>query len=262
MILVEKDNKSEILAFVPSIKANISEWQIITVLLPDNKNAQVNLSNPDKIIRNFLKIYEDKEGLCFQENSKKLIIIIRMGEVKKYSDLKRDVEDKLKDQQCRVIVKPMTKAGLKQVEFNLSDLVGETVGNKMFEQREVREPNKVIIADDDEFVRKTLVTYLNGLAELHEVESGEQVYKKYIEINPDILILDIHMPNKNGLDTITEVLEADPDSFIVISSADSVKENVLTAISNGAIGFLAKPIQKNRLNEYLRQCITFKRKAA
>ena len=79
----------------------------------------------------------------------------------------------------------------------------------------------------------------------------------YKEVNPDVVILDIHLPNQNGLDIIEKLNHLDSSAFIIISSSDSIKENVLKAIGLGAIGFLAKHIQKNKLFSLFNQCITF-----
>ena len=84
------------------------------------------------------------------------------------------------------------------------------------------------------------------------------VLKFYHEHNPDILFLDIHMPGRTGLDLINEILEIDPDAYIIILSADSSADNVVKAINKGAIGFLSKPPAKDRMQQYINQCITIR----
>jgi two-component system chemotaxis response regulator CheY len=64
------------------------------------------------------------------------------------------------------------------------------------------------------------------------------------------------MPNKTGLELVDEIMSIDSDAFVVILSSDSNRENVLASISKGAIGFLAKPIQKDKIEKIMNQCIT------
>jgi YesN/AraC family two-component response regulator len=73
---------------------------------------------------------------------------------------------------------------------------------------------------------------------------------------PDVLLLDIHLPNKDGLTLVKEILEQDKDGYIVMLSADSVSENVEASVKNGAKGFLTKPVSHKHLMDYFKRCPT------
>lgn len=257
MIISTKKTESELLAFVPSIKANMSEWQIMSVRVQD-KGRESFLAT----VKRLYKIYEHKEGVILPVNSVKIMVIVRLGKINNYMELKSDLESKMPDQDARVVARKMSAMGLKQVQLNLTDKNMDAVGvqqdDAMYQQREARNKNIFLIAEDDAFVRKTLVSLLQNYGEVHEVEDGSEVEHKYLECNPDIVILDIHLPNQSGLDLLNKIVEMDMDAFVVMASADSVRENVMEAIAHGAVGFLTKPIRKEKLLEYLSQCITFK----
>ena len=251
MISVNKENKQEVMAFIPAIKANLSEWQLITIRL-----ANINLSEPKEIQKRFLTMYDGKEGLSFITNDSRIILIVRLGRLDNYTRLKSNIEKEMDGHRCRVIVQRVNEVSLNQVSIDLSDSDSDQK-QTFYNLREDRKQNVILIAEDDEFIRKTLNKLLSKNALIYEVEDGKDVLEAYKKHNPDITILDIHMPNKNGLKLMGELYEQDYDAFIIVSSADSVKQNVLETISRGAAGFLAKPIQKDRLSSLIEQCITY-----
>lgn len=251
MIIGSKKNQSELMAFLPSMKANMQEWQIISVKLPERGKNRL-----DQIIQQLLHTYKDKEGIVFPVSDYKAVLVIRMGVINNYAILKTEIESKLPKHDARVIARKMNAAGLKQIQLDLSDK-GNGGKISLYKEREGRKDNVFLIADDDIFVRQTLKATLQNYGEVHEVGDGAQVADEYMKCNPDVVLMDIHMPNKNGLDLVDEIMETDTDSFIVIASSDAIRENVIEAMSGGAAGFLAKPVKKEKILEYMNQCITF-----
>lgn len=118
--------------------------------------------------------------------------------------------------------------------------------------------NVALIADDDLFVRKVLKVALDGLCEIVEVTDGADVLATYQATMPDILFLDIHLPNQSGLNIIKAICAHDKDAHIIMLSADSSAENVKIAVSRGAKGFLTKPFEKKRAVEIFNLCPTVK----
>ena len=252
MIIGSKENQAEIMAFLPSMKTNMDEWQIVSVKIPQRgKKYQ------DRILKELLRIYIDKAGILFPVSDYKIVMVIRLGVINNYAVLKNEIENKMPRHDARVIARKMSAAGMKQIQLDLSDKdrIGKT---SLYKEREIRKRNVFLIAEDDIFIRKTLRATLENYGEVHEVGDGAQVAEEYIKCNPDFVFMDIHMPNKNGLELVNEIMETDTDSFIVIASSDSVKENVIEAISGGAAGFLAKPVKKAKILEYINQCITIR----
>ncbi len=100
----------------------------------------------------------------------------------------------------------------------------------------------ILIADDDGFVRVTLKDTLSGKGyRLREACDGSEALSSCAEERPSLVLLDLMMPNKSGLEALTELREKHPGLRVLVMSsmdADSVVEQALTA---GAVGFLAKP---------------------
>lgn len=122
--------------------------------------------------------------------------------------------------------------------------------------RDKNSVNRVMVADDDMFVRKIVRSVLMEFAEVIEVEDGNDVFKTYKEKLPDILFLDIHLPNQSGLDLLKQIRAFDPRSHIIMLSADSTVDNVQRTKDLGVMGFLTKPFAKNRIMQLLNKCPT------
>ena len=251
MILLKKENRNQVLTFIPLIKDNYAEWHIINLKFQAATNDEAH-----EIVSKFIECYEDKKGFCYMEKNSSAMCVIRLGEVESYSSIQNDVEKKLDNKKCKVLAKKMSSNGLKNIQINLTESKNRSE-NKFLSLREEREENVVLIADDDMFIRRATKSLLSKFSTCYDLENGEGVLDTYKKINPDIVILDIHMPGKTGIQILEEINEIDSSAFVIISSSDAIKENVLNAMNKGAVGFLVKPLNKEKLMEYLKQCITF-----
>lgn len=254
MITLNNENKNKIYAFIPSIKNSLSEWQIISFRF----KSEITQQN-ESVFKNIVKIYEDNEGFYFMDTPKKGVVIVRLGRIENYTIVKKQLETKLEKYKCHVLIRKMSDNGLKNLEINLSEDGEGPITSALYSRREERDENVVLVVDDDEFIRTTIKTLLAKHATVFEAEDGENVIDLYTEKNPDVVILDIHMPKKDGLTLVTELQDLDSDAFILMSSSDAVQKTILEAISRGAVGFIAKPFSKEKILDYVRQCITFRK---
>jgi len=252
MIVADKNNEAELIAIIPSIKNHMNEWQIVNIKIMEKSSV-----SQKEIVQRFLEQYRSYEGVIYPVSASKIVMLIRLGLIENYALMKAEIERKIPSLYCRILLRKMSAAGLKQIHLDLSEKGASfNLLDNLFELRICRKTNVVLIADDDSFVRKSLGTLLASCGDVYEIEDGDQIVKTYLKYNPDILFLDIHMPGKTGLEVIPNLIEIDTDAFIVVLSADSQKENVLEALERGAAGFLTKPPAKHRIQEYLNQCIT------
>lgn len=116
---------------------------------------------------------------------------------------------------------------------------------------------KVLVVDDAAFMRITIKTMLekNGFEVVGEAEDGSVAITKYKELNPDIVTMDITMPNMTGVDSLKEIRKYDPEAKIVMVSAMGQEKIVMEAVMNGAKSFIVKPFKEeqvmNTLNKIL-----------
>jgi two-component system chemotaxis response regulator CheY len=108
---------------------------------------------------------------------------------------------------------------------------------------------KILIVDDAAFMRMMIKETLksSGYENIIEAADGDQAVQTYKTEKPDLVIMDITMPNKNGLEALKEIKEFDPKAVIVMCSAMGQESMVVEAIRNGAKDFIVKPFKSERI---------------
>ena len=116
---------------------------------------------------------------------------------------------------------------------------------------------KILIVDDSRTSRKILREILEdaGHTIIGEAVDGEDGYLKYQELKPDVVTLDITMPNKDGIQALKEIKAADPSATCVMCSAMGQQSMVIEAIQSGAKDFIVKPFQADRVLESIRKVL-------
>ncbi len=109
----------------------------------------------------------------------------------------------------------------------------------------------VLICDDAIFMRTMVGDILTqaGYEVVGEAETGNQAVEKYRELRPDIVTMDIVMPDMGGIDAVREITKLDPSARILMCSAMGQQALVVEAIQAGARDFVVKPFQPRRVLE-------------
>ena len=109
---------------------------------------------------------------------------------------------------------------------------------------------KVMVVDDSMFARQKLKEFLQEQGfEVCEADSGETAIEKYLTEKPDIVTLDITMPQMNGIDALKKIIEIDKNAKVIMITAVRQKVNVLEAITFGAKDFIVKPFVEEQLKK-------------
>lgn len=117
--------------------------------------------------------------------------------------------------------------------------------------------NTVLIVDDAEFMRVMLRDILEdmGLTVVGEGADGREAVAQYAKLRPDLVLLDITMPQADGLEALTQILAADPAAQVVMITALGQKQQVLSAIKAGARDFIIKPFDQERVTETIHRLL-------
>jgi len=109
----------------------------------------------------------------------------------------------------------------------------------------------VMLVDDAAFMRMMLKDILgnNGYQIVGEAENGMVAVEKHAELKPDITIMDITMPEMDGLQAVKEIRSKDPQAKVIMCSAMGQQAMVIEAIQSGAKDFVVKPFQAERVLE-------------
>jgi len=108
---------------------------------------------------------------------------------------------------------------------------------------------KILLVDDAAFMRMMLKNTLTqaGYTDLIEAEDGVKAVEAYTAEKPDLVFMDITMPNKDGLETLKEIKAMDQGATIVMCSAMGQETMVMDSIKSGAKDFIVKPFKPERV---------------
>lgn len=107
----------------------------------------------------------------------------------------------------------------------------------------------VLIVDDAVFMRMKLKDILekNGYSVLGEAQNGLEAVEKYKTEKPDLVTMDITMPEMDGVEALKEIKAFDPNAKILMCSAMGQQSMVMEAIREGALDFIVKPFDSERV---------------
>ena len=113
---------------------------------------------------------------------------------------------------------------------------------------------KVLIVDDAAFMRLTIKEMLvKHDFEVHEAENGLDAVAKYKNLNPDIVTMDITMPEMSGLQALKEIIAFDPNAKIVMVSAMGQENMLMESVMSGAKSFIVKPFKEDHVVQTLKK---------
>lgn len=112
---------------------------------------------------------------------------------------------------------------------------------------------RVLLCDDSATVRKKMIGQLRSLIDCDVIEAGngQMAIDAYRQLHPDLVLMDIMMPVRNGLEATSEIMDMDPNAKIVMLSSVGTKTNLQKALKAGAIDFVQKPCDDGRLKDIL-----------
>jgi two-component system chemotaxis response regulator CheY len=115
----------------------------------------------------------------------------------------------------------------------------------------------VLVCDDAVFMRTMIGDILTqaGLDVVGEASSGQEAVEKYKELKPDLVTMDIIMPQMGGIDAVRAITEYDPQARVLMCSAMGQQSLVAEAIQAGAKDFVVKPFQPSRVLEAVQRVL-------
>jgi two-component system chemotaxis response regulator CheY len=103
----------------------------------------------------------------------------------------------------------------------------------------------VLIADDSEFMRSLLREILEGeYSIVDEAENGVEAIELYNDHDPDLVMMDIVMPIRDGIEATDEITDTDPNAKVIMCTSVGQEQKMKSAIQAGAEGYITKPFQK------------------
>ena len=122
----------------------------------------------------------------------------------------------------------------------------------------IRMGSRILVVDDAAFMRMMIKDILtkNGYEVVGEAADGAQAVEKYKEVQPDLVTMDITMPEMDGITALKEIKKINPNAKIIMCSAMGQQAMVIDAIQAGAKDFIVKPFQADRVLEAIAKTLS------
>jgi len=116
---------------------------------------------------------------------------------------------------------------------------------------------KILVVDDSTFMRKILIKILDemGHKEIIEAADGAEAVTKFTSEKPDLVLLDIIMEKKDGIQVLKEVKALNKDAKVVMVSAVGQEQMVKEALGAGALDFIVKPFDNEKVKETVKKML-------
>lgn len=117
--------------------------------------------------------------------------------------------------------------------------------------------SRILVVDDAAFMRMMIKDILskNGFDVVGEAADGAQAVDKYQELKPDLVTMDITMPDVDGIEALRRIRATDPQARVIVCSAMGQQAMVIDAIQAGAKDFIVKPFQADRVIEAVQKAL-------
>lgn len=117
--------------------------------------------------------------------------------------------------------------------------------------------NRILVVDDAAFMRMMIRDILtkNGYEVVGEAQDGAQAIEKFKEFKPDLITMDITMPEMDGIAALKEIKKLDGNAKVIMCSAMGQQAMVIDAIQAGAKDFIVKPFQADRVIEAIKKTL-------
>jgi len=116
---------------------------------------------------------------------------------------------------------------------------------------------RILIVDDASFMRMMLrdILLAKGFDIAGEAENGIEASILFKRLNPDLVLMDITMPEMNGIQAVSDIIKIDPDAKIIMVSAMGQQAMVIQSIKAGAIDFVVKPFHADRVVDAINKAL-------
>jgi two-component system chemotaxis response regulator CheY len=113
--------------------------------------------------------------------------------------------------------------------------------------------SRVLIVDDAAFMRLMLkdIVIKMGFEVVGEARNGIEAIKQFVDLKPDVITMDITMPEMDGVIAVSEIIKMDKNAKIIMCSAIAQKRLIIAAVMAGAKDFIVKPFQEEKVQQTL-----------
>lgn len=109
----------------------------------------------------------------------------------------------------------------------------------------------ILVVEDHDLLRKMFSEAFRNIHTVHTASSAEEGWKLYLDKTPDIVFLDIGLPDTSGHELAHRIKERNPASYVIMATSSDYEEDMEEAARNNADGFIVKPFDKKKITGYI-----------
>lgn len=263
----KNNDKNKKCFFIQASKTSISKDKLFEAFLdllddlPNSYMARIYLCD-DKDIFILMNSFMQRQFLEFVQ---KLSIELNVEKLNDYTgvfetafhwpDLENICQEKLKliNLEMMKITAQENKKQLEILAYDIIKTLDINLIKNLKSRRKNRQEQVVMVVDDEQISRMLVYNVLNKNFEMAFAKNGKESIPIYLENAPDILFLDIGLPDINGHLLLEILNQIDPSNYIIMFSGRKDKENIYKSLRLGAQGFLGKPFSRNELVYHIGQ---------
>jgi DNA-binding NtrC family response regulator len=118
-------------------------------------------------------------------------------------------------------------------------------------QKTLRSPLRILVVEDSDFLRQLFFTAFHDEHMIEAVSCAKDGWQLYIDKSPDIVFMDILLPDGNGHDLAHRIKERNPSAYVVMATASDYADDKAEADFNRVDGFITKPYDKQKINDII-----------
>ncbi len=271
---IEK-NLFNIIQSIKSDPASWEDWKCLQIKIPDLYKNSDNMEIRQNIKAIIHSRFSEKKCSVFFLGLKEIFLFCKLPEDPDFTEVTNSITDLFSKKDKSLIefkiINISEEPNLIVDEYTLDDFMLsltsisydesfknslDLVENNERSHNKGSNPNlkKVLLVEDDALSRWMVRKSIKDACDLVTAQDARQAISLYQNYKPDMVILDINLPDGSGKEVLKDMLEQDPKAYIVMFSSQDTASNIADTMDKGAKGFIAKPFKKERLFEYINNC--------
>lgn len=243
-------NRDEVLSnLLVALEGVVTFYQTTIYICHDNDLFLLNRSLSRKTVEKLFNVFCPSLSPVQQTQFAGLASLFEVGI--EWQKMRAILEKKIEKRDAKHIdTKTREALSVASHEETIEEISAELI-RSLSERRSNRKSPEVMVVEDDPFSQKLVSNALREQYAFAMTGDGQGAILNYVRKAPDILFLDIGLPDIDGHQVLAEIFKIDPNAYVVMFSGNGDKENIMRAVELGAKGFVGKPFTKSKLFQYI-----------
>ncbi len=231
--------------FSPGLQIYLCEDEDIFILAP-----LLNLKDANKFILEIVTYTNIPANQDFVEISE-----VRLNVNSLLAILEKKIEKRANDAQT-IQQKMEIEQAQRKRQMILNNNIPDNKLPNIAQKRNKRNKAEFMIIEDDAFSRRLLENVIQKQYPLTALANADFAIATYATLAPDLLFLDINLPDVTGHELLEKIITIDPEAYVIMLSGNCDQSNIMQAMKLGAKGFIAKPFTRDKIFQYIERCPT------